>query len=62
MDPKERGEPVTIKVKGLSELAEGLQKAAGIEAMGERGGMGYRLPCRWIPAPLELLLEGSRVP
>ena len=49
-------------MKGLSELAEGLQKAAGIQAMGEGAGTGYRLPCRWIPAPLELLLEGSRVP
>jgi len=33
VDPKERGEPVTIRIKGLLELAEGLQRAACVQAM-----------------------------
>lgn len=33
VDPKERGEPVIIRVKGLSEVAEGVQKAACVQAM-----------------------------
>ncbi|KAM9591233.1 uncharacterized protein ACIBXB_006106 [Morphnus guianensis] len=40
VDPRERGEPITIRVKGLSELTEGVQKAACVQAMYDRGQQG----------------------
>ncbi|XP_069631239.1 LOW QUALITY PROTEIN: uncharacterized protein [Haliaeetus albicilla] len=39
-DPRERGEPVTIQVKGLSELTEGVQKPTCVQAMYDRGQQG----------------------
>ena len=43
MDPQEREEPITIWVKGLSELAVGVQKTMCVQAMYERGQQGIPL-------------------
>ncbi|OPJ67375.1 hypothetical protein AV530_011660 [Patagioenas fasciata monilis] len=40
VDPREREEPVIIRIRGLSELSEGVQKAACIQAMYEKGQQG----------------------
>ena len=58
VDPKERGEPVIIRVKGLSELAEGVQKAACVQAMDERGQHGIPMAAPVDPSHLRPLLRG----
>ena len=58
VDPKERGEPVTIKVKGLSELAEGVQKAACIQVTYERVRCGIPLAVPVDPSHLRPLIRG----
>ncbi|KAK4828111.1 hypothetical protein QYF61_023909 [Mycteria americana] len=58
VDPKERGKPFTITVKGLSELAEGVQKAACVQAMYERGQHGVLLAALVDPSHLRPLIRG----
>lgn len=56
--PKEQGEPVALWVKGLSELAEGVQKTTCIQAMNERGRYGVLITAPVDREPLSLLLKG----
>lgn len=58
VDPKERGEPVIIWVKGLAELAEGVEKAACVQAMDERGQDGIPMAAPVDPSHLRPLIRG----
>ncbi|KAK4810107.1 hypothetical protein QYF61_008083 [Mycteria americana] len=58
IDPKERGEPITIRIRGLSELAEGVQKAACIQVMYEREQQGIPMAAPVDPAHLRPLIRG----
>lgn len=58
MDPKERGEPITLWAKGLSELLEGVQKAACVQAMYDRGQQGIPITAPVDPRQLIPLIRG----
>ena len=58
IDPRERGEPVAIVIKGLSDLAEGVQKAACIQAMYERGRQSPPMAAPVDSVHLRLLIKG----
>lgn len=52
------GEPVTILVKGLSELVEGVQKAACIQAIFEKGWQRIPMAAPMDPTHLQPLIRG----
>ncbi|KAK4820000.1 hypothetical protein QYF61_017379 [Mycteria americana] len=54
---KEEEESVTIRIRGLWELAEGLQKSACIQAMYERGQQGIPMAAPVDPAHLRPLIR-----
>ena len=58
MDPKERGEPITIRVKGLLELTEGVQKADCVQAMYDRGQEEIPMTAPVDPRHLRPLIRG----
>ena len=58
VDPKKRGEPIIIRVKGLSELAEGVRKASCVPAMYERGQQGTPVAAPMAPNHLKPLTGG----
>lgn len=58
MDPRERGEPVTITIRGLSKLSEGVQKVACIQAMYEKGQQGIPVAAPVNPTHLRPLIRG----
>ncbi|KAK4818051.1 LOW QUALITY PROTEIN: hypothetical protein QYF61_004578 [Mycteria americana] len=58
IDPKEGGEPITIWIRGLLELPEGVQKAACIQAKYERGQQGIPMAATVDPAHLRPLIRG----
>lgn len=58
VDPREREEPVTIRIRRLSELSEGVQKAACIQAMYEKGQQGIPVAAPVNPTHLRPLIRG----
>uniref|UniRef100_A0A8C6YPD6 Uncharacterized protein n=1 Tax=Nothoprocta perdicaria TaxID=30464 RepID=A0A8C6YPD6_NOTPE len=58
IDPRERGEPLVIKFRGLSGLSEAMQKAVCIQAMYDRGHSDVPLMAPVNPVHLRPLIKG----